>query len=423
MSQSDDFDDESPKGPTEFAKLFEESTRRAARKLSVGDKIEGEILVLGKEEVFVSTGTQNDGTVARRDLIDADGNVPYKVGDKLKLYVTQVRGTEVKLSPNPTGKNLADDLEDAFDMMLPVEGRVVELCKGGVRVSLKGSTKLAFCPISQLDVNRVETGEEFIGRRLDFRITQFSEGGRNIVVSRRKLLDDERELTAGSFLAEHKAGDTVPGKVARLEKFGAFIELAPGIDGMAHVSELAWSRVNEPSDVLTVGQEVQVKILKVETFEGKRPKISLSIKQTSERPAQAPVEGAEPGAPSGDPRTDQWAAILAKFPVGTVVKGAIERKEVYGVFVRLEPGVTGLLHKSQTFDQSEFQIEKARPGQEIQVQVMEIKPGERRISLGLPREDGTADWKAYETQQTVAASTAFGGAFGAQLQKAMAKKK
>ncbi len=423
-SHDDDFsEDEKPQGPSEFAKMFEEANRKSSRRLSVGDKIEGEILVLGKEDVFVSTGTQNDGILSRRDLVDpATGQVPYKVGDKIKVYVTQVRGTEVHVSTNPTSKNLADDLEDAFDMMLPVEGRVVEMCKGGVRVSLHG--KLAFCPISQLDVNRTETGEEFVGKRLQFKITAFSEGGRNIVVSRRKLLEEEREASAGNFLEEHKTGDVVNAKIARLEKFGAFAELAPGIDGLIHVSEIAWSRVNEPGDLLQVGQEVQVKILKVETFEGKRPKISLSIKQTSDRPARdAQAVAGEAGGPDGRPdRIDPWAAIAAKFPVGTVVKGVIEKKEVFGVFVRLDVGVTGLLHKSQTFDQSDFQIEKARPGQELQVQVLEIKPGERRISLGLPREDGSADWKAYEAQQTTSTSS-FGGAFGAKLQAAMAGKK
>src|SRR5262249_47510316 len=160
---------------------------------------------LGKEDVFVSTGTMNDGIVPRKDLLDKDGNVPHQVGDTIELYVTQVRGQEIHLSPKKTAKNLADDLEDAFDMMLAVEGRVVEVVKGGFRVQLMGS-KLAFCPISQMDTRRTETGEEYIGKRYEFRITQYSEGGRNIVVSRRKLLEEEAEANAGSFLEENKPG-------------------------------------------------------------------------------------------------------------------------------------------------------------------------------------------------------------------------
>ena len=160
-----------PSGKSEFAQMFEDSLKSKKRKLSVGDKIRGEILVIGKDEVFVSTGAVSDGIVPRRDIIDADGKVPYKVGDQVDLFVTQVKGSEIYLSPKPTSRNLADDLEDAFDMMLPVEGRVVEVVKGGVRVQLMG--KLAFCPISQLDTRRVETGEEFVGKKLSFRITEF----------------------------------------------------------------------------------------------------------------------------------------------------------------------------------------------------------------------------------------------------------
>src|SRR5579859_3523106 len=193
-------DDEPKRDSGEFAEMLDASFKQSQRRLSVGDKIRGEILVLGKEDVFVSTGTMNDGIVPSKDLLDSEGNIPHKTGDTLDLYVTQVRGSEIHLSPKKTTKNLADDLEDAFDMMLPVEGRVVEVVKGGFRVSLVGS-KLAFCPISQMDVRRIEgSGEEYVGKRFEFRITQLTEGGRNIVISRRKILEEEREASAGSFL-------------------------------------------------------------------------------------------------------------------------------------------------------------------------------------------------------------------------------
>jgi len=413
---------EKSKDPSEFAKMLEASTRKPQKRLSVGDKIDSEILVIGREDIFVSTGTQNDGVVSRRELQNEAGQVPHKVGDKIKLYVTQVRGTEVRLSPNATSKNLADDLEDAFDMMLPLEGRVVEVCKGGVRVSIGG--KIAFCPISQLDLNRTETGEEFIGKKLEFLITKFEEGGRNIVVSRRKLLEDERELAAGSYLAEHKAGDIVSGKVARLEKFGAFIELAPGIDGLAHVSELAWSRVGDPSEVLSVGQAVEVKILKIETAEGKQARISLSIKQTGDRPAAGAAQDGRSGShPDAAAPSDPWTALTSKFPVGTVVKGVVERKELYGLFVKLAPGVTGLLHKSRMADQPDFQWEKSRPGLEITVQVAELRPAERRISLDFPK-DTDEDWKNYAAPETSPAGSfgSLGGALADQLKKAMENK-
>lgn len=467
MASDDDNEDTPPaRDSSEFAQMLDASFKQSQKKLSVGDKIRAEILVLGKEDVFVSTGTMNDGIVPRKDLLDEQGNVPYKVGEFLDLYVTQVRGTEIHLSPKKTAKNLADDIEDAFDMMLPVEGRVVEVVKGGFRVSLVGS-KLAFCPISQMDVRRIDTsGEEYVGKRFEFRITQLTEGGRNIVVSRRKILEEEREASAGSFLEEHHAGDVVTGKIARLEKFGAFVELAPGIDGLAHVSELAWSRVGEPSEVVSVGQEVRVKILKIEPDQSGRMRISLSLKQAEGEPWEklpeqvragnvAPgrvtkcmkfgafvelvpgIEGLIPLSEMSytkrvvrsdelvkegenilvmikevDPGTrrislslkdagqDPWALVAQKFPVGAITSGRIERREPYGLFVKLDEGIVGLLPKSKAIERPEFPFEKLRVGDTVQVQVAELRLEERRISLDVPKDPGNEDWKGFVAQQS-----------------------
>lgn len=470
---------------SEFAQMLEGTLKTSQRKFSVGDKIQGEILVVGKEDIFISTGGASDGVVHRKELLDADGTFPYKVGDSLELYVTQVRGSEIRLSPKKTSKNIADDLEDAYDMMLPVEGRVVELCKGGVRVSLMG--KLAFCPISQIEVRHIENAEEYVGKRFEFRITQFSEGGRNIVVSRRKLLEEEREISAGSFLEEHKVGDVVTGRVARIEKFGAFVELAPGIDGLAHISELSWSRVSDPAEVVSIGKEVPVKILKIESSE-KGPRISLSIKQAGAEPWEnlsseikvgavlsgrvtrcmkfgafvelSPgVEGlvplsemsytkrvvkADEIAKEGDrvevmvkeihPESkkillsfrdagaDPWALVFQKYPVGAVVTGKVERREPYGLFIQLESGVTGLLPKSKASEHPEFPFEKLRVGDTATIQIDEINREERKMSLGVPKDPGSEDWKGFASQTNHSFGT-LGGALGAQLQKAMANKK
>ncbi len=406
---------ESKKDSADFAQMLEGSLKKSAKKLNVGDKIKGEILVVGREEIFVATGTSTDGTVPRQALLDKEGNLPYKTGDMIELYVTGVKRDAVFLSPNPTSKNLAEDLEDAFDMELPLEGRVSEVCKGGFRVTIKGKT--AFCPISQMDNTHIEKPEEYIGRKYEFRITQFSEGGRNIIVSRRKLLDEERDLTQGSFLAEHKAGDVVPGKVKRIEKFGAFVEVSPGMDGLIHVSELAWSRVGDPSEVVAVGQELQVKILKIENLDGK-PKISLSLKQTLEK-ADMPAQ------------SDPWAEVAGKFPVGAIVLGKVEKKEVYGLFIQLEApsgqnkrgGITGLLHKSRVTENPEFPYDKLKVGDSVTVQVAEIQAGERRISLQVPRDPNSDEWRNYAPPTTGSFGGSFGGALGDQLKKAMEKKK
>ena len=397
----------------DFASLLGESLRKMSKKLSVGDKIRGKILVLGKEDVFVSTGTQHDGVIHRRDLLDENGNCPYRVDDVIELYVTQVRGSDIRLSKRATDKNVAGDLEDAFDMMLPIQGRIAEVCKGGVRVNIKG--KLAFCPISQIDVKHVESAEEYVGKSFEFRITQFSEGGRNIVVSRRKLLEEERELNAASFLEENKDGDIVQGRVARLEKFGAFVELAPGIDGLVHISEIAWSRIGDPSEILQVGQAVTVKILKRELLNG-RMKLSLSIKQATENQAKAGGTGDTASGSEGTAggASDTWA----KYSVGQIVSGKVNRKELYGLFVQLEPGITGLLHKSKAIEHPDFHFEKLKVGDSVTVQIGEIRKEDRRISLDVPRDPNEDDWRNHTPQ----AQTSF-GTLGDQLKAALEKKK
>ncbi|MGK5083901.1 S1 RNA-binding domain-containing protein [Bdellovibrionota bacterium FG-1] len=398
---SGDDGEEKVKKSNEFAHMLEASFKTQQKRLSVGDKIQAEILVTGKEDIFVSTGTMNDGVVSRRELLNQDGLFTYKQGDILSLYVTQVRGTEIFLSPKATSKNLAGDLEDAFDMMMPIEGRVVEVVKGGFRVSIKG--KLAFCPVSHLDSKHIDNLEDYIGKKFEFRITKFEEGGRNIVVSRRKILEDERELSMGNFTTEHKAGDVVPGKIARLEKFGAFVELAPGMDGLVHVSEIAWSRVNDPAEVLRVGDPVQVKILKMENPDGKF-RISLSIKQ----------------AGAG---TDPWTLASQKFPVGTILSGKVERREAYGLFIRLDDCITGLLPKSKALESPEFAFDKFKVGDSVTIQVSELRTDEHRISLCVPRDPGADDWKGFVASGSNHELGTLGGALGAQLKAALEKKR
>lgn len=484
----DDFDDspEEAQQSSEFARMFEESVKQGKEKrYSVGDKVTAEIVVMGKDDVFVALGGSKDGVVHRRDLMDAEGNTNYKVGDKLELYVTNTKG-EIRLSPNKTAKNLAEDLEDAFDKMIAIEGKVAEVCNGGFRVQLKG--KLAFCPISQMDTRRIETPEEYLGQRFEFKITKFEEGGRNIVVSRRRVLEEEREMSVGAFTEERKPGDIVQGHVTRIEPFGAFIEIAPGLDGLAHVSELAWSRVANPADVLQVGQKVTAKILKIEVQELGKLRISLSLKQAGAEPWEsfpsnivagqviegkvtrcakfgafvelAPgIEGLIPlsemsytkrvmrsdelvkegetvsvmvkevdtekrriGLSLKDAGTDPWSLVSHKFPVGTVVQGRVERREPYGLFIKLEEGITGLLPKSKANENPEFPFEKLKIGDMVAVQVAELRTSERRISLQPPGDAGSEDWRGYSAQNATSATASL-GTLADKFKAAMDKKK
>lgn len=383
----------------DFSKLLGESLEAAEKTYSPGDRVRAELLTVGEEDSFVALGPGKEGVVATADLRDAEGRCARRPGETLELFVTSIRPHEVRLSVNPTDKNICEDLQEAFASRRPVEGRVVELCKGGLRVSVKG--KPAFCPISQIDVKRTETGAEFVGKTFPFRITEFSEGGRNIVLSRRKLLEEEASRTSDAYLAENPDGTLVTGKVVRLEKFGAFVELAPGLEGLLHVSELAWSRVESPSELLKVGQAVTVKILKRETVEG-RLKLSLSLKQASEAPAASPVAAVE----------DPWA----KYKPGQVVTGKVTRQEPYGLFVQLEPGIVGLLHQSKTSDHSDFQLDKQKVGASIEVQVGEVKLSERRISLELPRDPSAKDWLEHQ-KEAESRSAALGDVFKAALKQ------
>ena len=396
----EEFEQGLEKPEEDFGSLLSESFKNQSKRLKVGDKIRGKILNLGSEEVFVTTGTRHEGIVQRKEFFDEEGKALFQVGDTVDLFVTLVKGSEIRLSRNPTDRNLAEDLKQAFDQDRPIQGRVVEVCKGGVRVNIKG--KLAFCPISQLDSARVESGEEFIGRSLEFKITEFSEGGRNIVVSRRKLLDVERETGMTSFLADTQDGAVVSGKVTRLETFGAFVELAPGVEGLVHISEIAWSRIGAPSEVLTPGETVQVKLLKREVLNG-RAKISLSIKQVTPREMPAKENQPESAAP--------------KVTVGQLFDGKITRKEPYGVFVQLEPGTNGLLHKSRIGDSKEIQFEKLRVNDTIRVQVVEVKGAERQISLGIPGVAGEEDWRLDYKSDSSASLGTLGSKFASALQK------
>lgn len=393
------------KSQSDFGSMLSESLKKNEKKLRVGEKIRGKILNLGSEEVFVTTGTRHDGVMSRRELLDADGNCPYSVGDFIELFVTMVKGDDIRLSKFPTDRHMAEDLKSAFDGNLPIQGRIVEVCKGGVRVNVKG--KIAFCPISQIDTRHVENAEEYIGKSFEFKITEISEGGKNIVVSRRKLLETEREAGTASFLSETKDGDSASGRVTRLENFGAFVELAPGVDGLVHISEIAWSRIGHPSEVLTLGQTVKVIVLKREVLNGKA-KISLSIKQATPRE----VTDADKGLPK---KEDSFS----KINLGQIFQGKVSRKEPYGLFVQLEPGVTGLLHKARIHDSKDFHFEKVRVNDVISVQVVEIKVADRQIALGLPHDSTEDEWKTSYRNDANASL----GTLGSKLAGIVSKKK
>ncbi len=393
------FDDDSgDKGPSDFAQLFETSLGGLGKKLSVGDKVRCEVLTVGKEELFVSTGTMNDGLVMKNDLVNKEtGDVKVKVGDFLDLYVTNVKGSQIFLSPNPTSKNLSDDLEDAFDMMVPVEGRVTEAVNGGFRVDVLGKT--AFCPMSQIDSRRVDDPTIYIGKKFEFMVTQFDRKGRNIVVSRRKLLDEQKEAHLTAFTEDNKPGDMVKGTVTRLESFGAFVEIAPGLDGLVHISQIAWSRLGHPSEALKIGQEVSAKILKIEEGLNGRMNISLSIKEATPTP---------------------WESFPSHLREGEVVDGKVTRLMKFGAFVEVAPGIEGLVPLSEmSLTKRVTRAEDVvKEGERVKVRIKEVRVDDQKLLLSLKDADDDSSY-ASDLVSTAPASSGRGAATGSLAAKAM----
>lgn len=368
----DMFDDENNNsGSADFARLFESSMGGLGQKLNTGDKIRGEVLTLGKEEIGVSTGTMNDGFVMRKDLLDDKGELTVKVGDMIDLYVVSVKGSQIILSPKPTAKNISDDIEDAFDMGLPVEGRVQESVNGGFRVNILG--KLAFCPMSQIDSRRVVDPTVYIGQKLEFIVTQFDSKGRNIVVSRRKLLDEQKEANMAAFTEDHKVGDTVKGMITRLEPFGAFVEIAPGLEGLVHISQISWTRLAHPSEAVRVGQDVQAKILKIEEGLNGRLNISLSIKEGQPAP---------------------WENLPATVKEGAVVEGRVTRLMKFGAFVEVAPGIEGLVPLGEMSLTKRVQKadEIVKEGQQVKVRIKEVRADDQKLLLSIKDADEDAEY-------------------------------
>ncbi|MDM8539410.1 S1 RNA-binding domain-containing protein, partial [Desulfobacterales bacterium HSG17] len=346
-----------------FADLFESYNTGMSEDLQVGDIVKGEIISIGMDTVFVNTGTKIDGAVEKLELLDENNELTFSLGDTLELYVVSLSENEIRLSKALSGAGGLNLLQDAYEGRVPVEGKVAEQCKGGFRIEVM--QKKVFCPISQIDIKYVENPEPYVGETFQFLITRFEEQGRNIVVSRRELLSIEQEKAIKVFLDDVKPDAVLEGRVTNLMPYGAFVELFPGIEGMVHISELGWSRVENPEDVLKKDETVKVKVLSIE--QGKKKgqlKISLSIKQIT-----------------GDP----WDNEEQAFRSGDKVKGKVTRLMDFGAFVEIFPGIEGLVHISEmSYTKRILKAEDVvRPGEMIDVMIKDIDMAKYRISLSI----------------------------------------
>lgn len=469
-----------------FEEMLNSYDPSTAENLKRGDRVKAKIVSITSDTVFVDIGSKIDGAVARSEFIDKNGELTCKTGDSVELYVTSTRESEIILSKAVTSGG-GEMLREAYSSGIPVEGKVASECKGGFNIEIM--KKRAFCPVSQIDIRHVENPADYLGQTLTFLIIKFEEGGKNIVVSRRELLNKELESSRKEFVSGLKPGNVYKGRVQKIIPVGAIVEIFPGLTGMVHVSELSWSRTEKPEDVVRVGDSVDVALLKTEKTADGMLRISLSIKKIAEDPMLSAANrfkagdiitakitrltqfGAfaeiEPGVeglihvsemsytkrvhkPSDmvssgdsvqvsvksiDPETkkislsmkaaegDPWALAAENFKPGSPVEGTVEKKEAFGLFIKLAPGVTGLLPKSIINESPDSaKVLAMKPGDRIEVSVGELNIKDRKISLRLPgTEDTRDDWKSHtKTQQTENQSM---GSLGEKLAELMKNKK
>jgi small subunit ribosomal protein S1 len=345
----------------DFAAMFAESERDKprAKRPKIGDVIQGKVITIGKEAVFVDLGGKAEGQLDRGQVSDKDGKLLVKVGDTIEARIVSDAGGVLMLRTKVTrGPEARAELQQAAELGIPVEGTVTEVVKGGVSVDVAGVR--GFCPASQVDNRFVEDLSVYVGHKLTFKITRYEP--RNLVLSRRVLLEAEQEKLAAETRKKLAPGAVVRGKVVGFKPFGAFVDLG-GIEGMLHVSELGFSRVEKPEDVLTLGQELDVAILKMEPGE-KGERISLSLKALA---------------------SDPWRDATASLVEGTRVKGTITRLQPFGAFVEIAPGVEGLVHITELGAGRRINHPKevVAVGQQVEASVLSVDHDKRRLSLSL----------------------------------------
>jgi len=342
-----------------FAELFEQSATRS-NWLEPGQKVTARVLKVSAEWIFIDTGQKGEGVVDRKEFLDLDGNVTVREGDSIAAYFLSSSHGEMRFTTRlGAGSSGSTQLEEAWRSGVPVEGLVEKEIKGGYEIRL-GGTARAFCPFSQIALRRMDTAETLIGTRLLFRVTDYAENGRNIVVSRRALLEEEQRRLKEEAQAGLEEGMTVSGTVISLQDFGAFVDIG-GLEGLIPVSEVGWNRVKDIRDVLSVGQRVQVVVKAVDR---ERDRISLSLKDTL---------------------ADPWDQAAQMYPEGSFHTGSVSRLAPFGAFVTLSSGIDGLLHISRlgAGKRINHPREVLKEGESVEVKIEGFDRANRRLSLAL----------------------------------------
>jgi len=391
-------------GEKSFAELFNESGAVQGR-FAPGERVDAVVVKITPEWVFIDIGGKNEGYLDIREFLDAEGNVAIKEGQTVRAYFLYSKNNE-KLFSTKIGKGDAGRafLEDAVQSGMPVEGLVEKEVKGGFDVRIAGDVR-AFCPFSQAGLFRVAEPAELVGQRLNFRIIEYGESGRNIIVSRRALLEEERAKNRELLKESLREGALVSGTVVSLQKYGAFVDIG-GLQALLPISEIAWGHVEDIADKLAVGQQIEAVVLRIDW---ENDKISLSLRSIL---------------------PDPWERAEREFPIGMTMTGVVARLTKFGAFVTLSPGVDGLVHISRIGRGKRIShpSEVLKEGQALEVKVEKIDREAKRISLvpadepvesaGDDKKEEPDDFRKYMVKDSVSF-----GSFGELLKKKLGAKK
>jgi len=350
-----DLDEEDPE---KLLQAYDETLRD----FEEGEIVKGVVVKIDRDEVMVDVGYKSEGYIPLSEFgTMPDGTPKVKVGDPVDVYLLRKEDQEglVVLSKEIADQKIVwDRIAEAYEQEVFVQGKIVRRIKGGLKVEI-GNVK-AFLPASQVELRPVQNFDRYIGKTLDMKVIKLSKRRRNIVLSRRVILEEEREAKRKSTLATLEADQVREGIVKNITQFGAFIDLG-GVDGLLHKSDMSWGRINHPSEVVSVGDKVEVMVLSVDVEAGK---ISLGMKQKT---------------------PDPWLSVAEKYPVTTTVSGKVVNIVDYGAFVELEPGVEGLVHVSEMSwtRRVPHPSKILRKGDVIQTRVLDVDPAKQKISLGI----------------------------------------
>ncbi len=341
-----------------FEELLKSEEKKTLRHHTPGEKLTAVVAGISGENIFLDVGGKSEGVLEAAELTDDEGNITAKPGDTIEVYFLQRKRSELIFTTKIGAGSSVAHLEEAWRNQIPVEGFVKAEIKGGFEVTLSGNTR-AFCPYSQMGLRRVEdAAAAYLETHMTFRITRFEENGRNLVVSARAILEEEREQQKEQLKQTLAEGQTVTATITSIRDFGAFADIG-GVDGLIPLSEIGWSRVENINDHFSVGQQVNVI---VKSIDWEKDRISLSLKETLE---------------------DPWDAFKKDFPTGSQHLATVSRLAQFGAFVTLTDGVDGLVHISKLGSGRRINHprEVLEVGQDVEVVIESIDDTERRVSL------------------------------------------